>query len=431
MKLKEYLEKLINDKTKRAEDLRKQIKTAATADEVRALGETLQTVLDELSDAKEQLDNMDDDNGGSGDGEGMRSGDEGERSQVPAGAELRGGNPLASYGQAHPQTAEQRQSNDVLDSMEYRQAFAQYVRTGEWKMEKRADEMVSTGDIGKIIPNTVMRELIKELKSYGQLYNRVRKLNVQGGVEFPIEELVPTVKWITETTVSETQKAPEIKTSVSFGYYIAEARIAQTLLSSIVSLDILESEIAKLLAEAFIREFDRIIIAGTGSGQPTGILNDARVKAANKITMTAAEAVDWTKWREKLFAKIPLSYRGGGVLLMTVDTWEGLICTMKDTNNRPLYSETYDVQTGAPTYRFNGKEVILVESDLGLYDYSTATSKQPYMIYLKPENYAINSNLQVGFKRYFNEDSNKWINKGLVIMDGKLLDVNGVYIISK
>lgn len=424
--MRKFLQKLIEAKNKRAAELRKLIKEAQTADEVRSLGDTLQSVLDELQDAQEQLDSLPDE----GDDNDNSDDNSASRSAVPAGAEVRGGNPIASYAQAQPQTA-QRQSEDILDTMEYRQAFAQYVRTGKWEMEQRDATQVTTGDVGKVIPNTIMKEFIKELKSYGQLYNRVRKLNVQGGVEFPIEDLVPQVKWITETTVSEIQKAPEIKTSVSFGYYIAEARIAQTLLSSIVSLDILESEIAKLLAEAFIKEFDRIIIAGSGSGQPTGILNDTRVLKGNKITMAKADAEDWTKWRTKFFAKIPLSYRGGGVLIMTVDTWEGLICTMKDANNRPLYSETFDVNTGETTYRFNGKEVILVESDLGLYDYSTATTGQAYMIYLKPENYAINSNLQVGFKRYFNEDTNKWINKGLVIMDGKLLDVNGVYIIQK
>ena len=426
MKFKEYLQNLIKAKTAKAEELRALIKKAETADEVRALGETLDTVLSELQDAKDQLDSMDDDDQGD---QSQASADDTQRSAVPAGAELRGGIPMASYTQAKPQTAQR--SEDILDSMEYRQAFATYVRTGVWKMEKREGAQVETGDIGKIIPNTVMKELIKELKVYGNLYNRVRKLNVKGGVEFPIEDLIPTVTWITETTVSSTQKAPELKTSVAFGYHIAEARIAQTLLSSIVSLDLLESEIAKLLAEAFVKEFDRIIINGSGSGQPTGILNDTRVKTANKITMVAADAEDWTKWREKLFAKIPLAYRAGGLLLMTVDTWESLICTMKDANNRPLYSETFDVSTGETTYRFNGKEVMLIESDLGLADYSTATSGNPYMIYFKPETYAINSNLQIGFKRYFNEDTNKWVNKGLCIMDGKLLDVNGVFIIKK
>lgn len=423
--MKKFLQNLISKKEKEVENLRAQIKKAETADEVRALGDTLDAVLSELQEAKTQLESMEDE----GDDQAQVD-DSASRSAVPAGAELRGGIPMASYGQAQPHTA-QRQSEDMLDSMEYRQAFATYVRTGVWNYEQRADAQVETGDIGKIIPNTVMKELIKELKSYGQLYNRVRKLNVKGGVEFPIEDLIPTVSWITETTTSSTQKAPEIKTSVAFGYHIAEAKIAQTLLSSIVSLDILESEIAKLLAEAFVKEFDRIIIAGTGAGQPTGILKDTRVKAGNKITMSASDAVDWTKWREKLFAKIPLAYRAGGLLLMTVDTWESLICTMKDSNNRPLYSETFDVSTGETTYRFNGKEVMLIESDLGLYDYSTATSGQEYMIYFKPETYAINSNLQIGFKRYFNEDTNKWVNKGLCIMDGKLLDTNGVFIIKK
>lgn len=422
--MRKFLENLIAKKEKEVGNLRAQIKKAETADEVRSLGETLDSVLAELQDAKDQLAELDETEEQAGADENGE-----ERANIPANAEMRGGNPMATYTQKTP--AQVRENEDVLDSMEYRNAFANYVRTGEWKMEKRADEVVTTGEIGKVIPNTVMKELIKTLKSYGNLYNRVRKLNVRGGVEFPIEDLVPTVTWITETTVSETKKAPEIKNSVAFGYHIAEARIAQSLLASIVSLDLLESEIAKLLAEAFVKEFDRIIIAGTGSGQPTGILNDTRVPETQKVQITEANAVKWANWRKLLFAKIPLAYRAGGVLLMTVDTWESLICTMADDNNRPLYSETYDVATNTTTYRFNGKEVMLVESDLGIADFSTATEGQAYMVYVKPENYAINSNLQIGFKRYFNEDTNKWVNKGLCIMDGKLLDVNGTYIIKK
>lgn len=426
--MRKFLEKLIRNKEKEVNELRAQIKSAETADEVRSLGDTLDAVLTELQDAKEQLAQLDESDDNSQTGADTNNNDD-QRANIPANAEMRGVNVMATYSQTG--TPQARQSEDVLDSMEYRNAFATYVRTGNWKMEQRADEVVTTGEIGKVIPNTIMKELIKTLKSYGQLYNRVRHLNVQGGVEFPIEDLVPTVKWITESTVSETQKAPELKTSVAFGYHIAEARIAQTLLSSIVSLDILESEIAKLLAEAFIKEFDAMIIGGTGSGQPTGILKDTRVATANKVSMPEAKATDWTNWRKMLFAKIPLAYRGGGVLVMTVDTWESLICTMADTNNRPLYSETFDVATGQTIYRFNGKEVILVESDLGLADYTTAISGQAYMIYFKPESYAINSNLQIGFKRYFNEDTNKWVNKGLCIMDGKLLDTNGVFIVTK
>lgn len=426
--MRKFLKKLIAKKEKEAEAIRSKIKASESAQEVRELGETLQAVLDELQEAKDKLaetdDNKNDDQNGDQNGEPTpASNDEGQRSAFDP-------TQTRSVGTfSMNQTAERRTGN-ALDSVEYRQAFMKYVQTGEWNYQKRADETLITSDVGKIIPNTIMNEFIKELKVYGNLYNRVRKLNVKGGVEFPIEELVPTVTWITETTVSETKAVPNIKTSVSFGYHIVEARLAQSLLSQVVSLPYLETEMARLLAEAFVKEFDRIIISGTGNGQPLGILKDTRVKATNKISLTSADMADWTKWRTKFFAKIPLAYRGEGVMVMTAATWETYIMTLKDANDRPLYQETYDPQTGNLSCRFAGREVILVEPDI-LKDYDTASSGEAWAIYFKPTDYAINTNMQIAFKRWFDDEKNKYFNKGLCIMDGKLLDVNSVYIFNK
>ena len=421
--MREFLKKLIAKKEKEEAAIRAKIEKSESAQEVRELGETLKTVLDELQEAKDKLAEMDDNT----------DTNEPQSDTTPAQSEPQRSafNPAMtrSIGSFKMATSEQRTGN-ALDSMEYRQAFMRYVQTGEWNYQKRADETLITSDVGKIIPNTIMDEFIKDLKVYGNLYNRVRKLNVKGGVEFPIEELVPTVTWITETTVSETQAVPEIKTSVSFGYHIVEARLSQSLLSQVVSLPYLETEMARLLAEAFVKEFDRIIISGTGSGQPLGILNDARVKSTNKITLSSADMADWTKWRTKFFAKIPLAYRGEGVMIMTAATWETYIMTLKDANDRPLYNETYDPVSGNTTCRFAGREVILVEPDI-LKDYDTAGSGEAWAIYLKPTDYAINTNMQIGFKRWFDDDKNKYFNKGLCIMDGKLLDVNSVYIFQK
>lgn len=429
--MKDFLKKLIAKKEQEVKAIRSKIKASESAQEVRELGETLQAVLDELNEAKDKLAELDDkntddqntDDSAKSDDDNDAGDENGQRSNFNP-AQTRS---LGAYGMN--QTAERRTGN-ALDSVEYRQAFMKYVQTGEWSYQKRQDETLVTSDVGKVIPNTIMNEFIKELKVYGNLYNRVRKLNVKGGVEFPIEELVPTVSWITETTVSDTQAVPNIKTSVSFGYHIVEARLAQSLLSQVVSLPYLETEMARLLAEAFVKEFDRIIISGTGAGQPLGILNDNRVKATNKITLSAADMTDWTKWRTKFFAKIPLAYRGEGVMIMTAATWETYIMTLKDANNRPLYQETYDPNNGNLTCRFAGREVILVEPDI-LKDYDTAQSGEAWAIYLKPTDYAINTNMEIAFKRWFDDEKNKYFNKGLCIMDGKLLDVNSVYIFSK
>ena len=187
---------------------------------------------------------------------------------------------------------------------------------------------------------------------------------------------------------------------------------------------------ARLLSEAFAREFDRVILSGTGSGQPMGILNDTRVKAENKITFTVAELADWTKWRTKLFAKVPLAYRGEGVLVMTAATFESQIMTLKDANDRPLYMETYDPVNGTVSGKFAGREVILVEPDI-MKDFDAAADGDAFAIYFRPNDYAINTNLQLAFKRWFSDEKNVWYNKGLCIMDGKLLDVNSVFVLKK
>ena len=425
--MKKFLKKLIAKKEEEARAIRTKIEASESAQEVRELGKTLQAVLDELQEAKDKLAEAEknDEPDDSKDDSAGKTGDDatGQRSAF---------NPMQARNLAaftmNPQ-GEQRTGN-ALDSVEYRKAFMQYVQTGEWNYQKRADETLITSDVGKVIPNTIMNEFIKELKVYGNLYNRVRKLNVKGGVEFPIEELVPTVSWITETTVSDTQAVPKIKTSVSFGYHIVEARLSQSLLSQVVTLDTLETEMARLLSEAFAREFDRVILSGTGSGQPIGILNDTRVKAENKITFTAAELADWTKWRTKLFAKVPLAYRGEGVLVMTAATFESQIMTLKDANDRPLYMETYDPVNGTVSGKFAGREVILVEPDI-MKDFDAAADGDAFAIYFRPNDYAINTNLQLAFKRWFSDEKNVWYNKGLCIMDGKLLDVNSVFVLKK
>lgn len=435
--MKKYLLQLIARKKIELKATELRFEASEDEKEVRELGETMQKLRDEISDAEEQLkklDNDGNDDGGNGDnGNNGDNGDDTRNNGPQPNAQLRGGNPMQAYGNGVVvgsfNTADTRNVS-ALDTMEYRQAFANYIRTGEWNYEARADEIVTTGDVGKIIPNTIMNEFIKEIKVYGNLYNKVRKLNIKGGVEFPIEDLVPVVKWITETTVSETQKAPQINTSITFGYHICEARISQSLLSQVVSLEYLEQEIAKLLAEAFVKEFDKMIVSGSGSGQPLGILNDSRVAENHKITFTASEMSDWTKWRKKLFANIPIAYRGQGVMVMTANTWESYCMTMKDANNNPIGTETFNIQNGDTVCRFAGREVLLVEPDV-LADFDTAGSGDAFALYFKPTDYAINSNMQIGFKRYFDEDKNKYVNKGLAILDGKLLDVNGVYILKK
>lgn len=415
----EWLKKLISTKQARAAELRKLIKEATTADEVRRLGEELNVVEQEVRDAQKQLQDY-------------------EARNVQTGT---GFDPAAATGLSRvdgTQMNQQRKDEkDCYATMEYRMAFKKYVQTGTpIPAELRAGGDSGTtiaADIGMIIPTTIMNEFIKDVsKVYGQVYAKVRKLNVKGGVEFPISKLSANFKWITETAPSSKQKAGDIKEKVSFSYHIGEIRVAETLLAQVVSLDLFESEITRIMVEAYVKAMDTAIISGTGSGQPLGITKDPRVtgNTGNIIEFEADEIGDWTAWRKKLFAKVPLSKRGSGEFLFPASTVESNLLTMKDANGRPLFREATEGRVGNTAGTFFGREVTLVEPDI-VKDYDTAATGDIIGIFWVPTDYAINTNLQFGMKRYFDEDTNEWINKGLTIVDGKILDVSGCYLLKK
>lgn len=432
--MEKFLRDLIARKTEEVKELRAKIKKAESADEVRSLGETLDKVLEELQAAKDQLDELDDDgNGEGGDGNSQPAAGNGEgRSAF---------NPTAASGLTTVGSVQMNQrtneNKDPYATMEYRTAFKAYVQKGTpIPAELRAggdNGTTATADIGMIIPTTIMNEFIKEVsKVYGQVYAKVRKLNVRGGVEFPISKLKANFKWITETTVSQKQKAGDIKDKVSFSYHIGEIRVAETLLAQIVSLDLFESEITRIMVEAYVQQMDYVIISGTGSGQPLGITKDPRVtgNTGNIIEFTADQIGDWTSWRKNLFAKVPLSKRGQGEFLFPASTVESNLLTMKDANDRPLFREATEGTIGNTAGTFFGREVTLVEPDI-IKDFDTAVNGDIIGVFWVPNDYAINTQLQFGMKRYFDEDANEWINKGLTIVDGKILDVSGCYLLKK
>ena len=354
-----------------------------------------------------------------------------EREQVPEEAETRNSTIVAAFRTAAP-TAEQR-NQQPTETMEYRQAFMNFVQHGTpIPAELRAGNAIDTTDTQAAIPLTIVREIINTVRvRYGNLYRKVRKLAVQGGVEFPIGELEADFRWITEATVSPDQELDKLG-KVSFGYHTAEIRIAQTFLSQILTVEDFEAKITEVIVTAYLKLCDIGIVAGSGDGQMTGIINDPRV--TNVVTMTAEQFSDWTQWRKRLFAKIPLGYRDGEFIfpLSTVDSY---LETMVDNNNRPIFSqgtglEVNDGDAMNPNGRFFGRDISLVEPTV-LPDFDSAASGDVVGIFWQPQEYGINENFGFTMRRYFDEDRNKWINKALVVLDGKVLNTAGIWLIKK
>lgn len=431
---KKILEKRLARLQKKKTALTQRALASQDANEVRSINEQLEDLNDDIAETEEEIAACTEDPTP----DANPAQDDTQRQTVPQNAELRGMNPLAGFTRSQPQT---KGNEQPFSSFEYRQAFMSYVQKGtpipQDVIARAAGDAGTTvaADLGMIVPMTIMNEFIKEVsKVYGQVYAKVRKLNIKGGVKFPISALGANFSWITETTVSGKQKAGDINEYIEFSYNIGEIRVAETLLAQIVTLDLFEAEIVRIMVEAYVKTMDEVILAGTGVGQPLGITVDPRVinNPGHVIEFTAAEFAKWDMWRKKLFAVIPLSKRGQGEFLFTSATVEGELLTMKDNNDRPIFKEATELSIGesAVAGRFYGREATLVEPGI-IKDFATAEAGDIVGIYWVPKDYAINTNLAFGMKRYFDENTNEWINKGLTIVDGKMLDVSGCYIIKK
>ncbi|MEA4869904.1 MAG: phage major capsid protein [Christensenella sp.] len=335
----------------------------------------------------------------------------------------------AGAGKTIDQRGVEKEPDDKFDTLEYRKAFMEYCRTGKpIGAEYRLDSYTGIAEAAAMIPTTISNEIIKAMKVYGQLFNRVRKTNVKGGVRVPILSLKPTASRITEAAPSARGNI-NASTYVSFTYLGLECKIATSILADTVTLPAFEQQLVPLITEAMVKQQEIEIVKGNGTTEMLGVTVDSRVAAGQSITLSSAEFTQWDSWKKKVFAKIPLAYRAGGVLLMGAGTFDGYIDGMVDANGQPVGRTNYGISEGSQ-YRFAGKEVLEVEEDI-VTSYDNASTGDVVAIYMVPGDYCINSNMQMAMYRWLDHDTNQWVDKALLINDGKLLDAAGVLLIKK
>ena len=292
--------------------------------------------------------------------------------------------------------------------MEKRQAFMEYILTGKVS-EKRADAITLTTDASAVTPNTIMQRVIKELREYGQIWARVTKSNVKGGVSIPVATLKPTASWIGENTVADKQKYP-VDGKVSFLFHKLQCRIAISLEVDTTTLEIFEDSLVEALKEAMIVALEKAILSGSGEGQPLGIINHKNVK---EVELKA----------------VPASYKKRISFILNDSDFTNYIEGMVDENGQPVGRVNYGLN-GEETTKVLGKDAILVEDDY-ITPFDTAEDGDVFGIICDLSDYIFNSNMEIVIKRYFDEDTDQWITKATLIGDGKMSSKQSVVLLKK
>src|SRR5690606_37802363 len=236
------LQKMLTAKEARKAELAEKVKTTEDIQELRDISAELDTLNTEINELRNMIAEAE-----------KKVGEEEFRSQKPVPQVPEGRlNPMATFAAA---ANEERREEDPWNTVEYRKAFMEFAKTGKVTPELRSgdqptDAFAGVTDLAAIVPTTILNEIIRELKVRGQVFNRVRKLSVKGGVQVPILSLKPEAKWVGEG--SGARQKVEAKDSVTFSYHGLEVKVATSLLADTVTLDSFESTLRDLIVEAMV-----------------------------------------------------------------------------------------------------------------------------------------------------------------------------------
>jgi len=305
---------------------------------------------------------------------------------------------------------------------EYRKSFMNFVLNGT-PIQQRTDATAKTTDITAVIPTSIVNKIVDQMKNYGDIFARVTRSNIPGGVQYPVSSLKPTATWTSEGSVADKQKMT-VTAKVAFSYYKLQCRVAVTIEADVTSLSAFEDLVSDNVAEAMYIALEKGIISGSGDGQPKGITLET-VPAGRSASVTSANISKYTTWAG-IVAKVPKKYRKGSVIVMSQMDWDTNIVGMTDATGQPVARTTIGLD-GMPQEKLLGFEVIPVEEYLDSFEDADNNDVIGFIFNLK--NYVLNSNMKMTMKRYFDEDTDEWITKATVIADGKCIDVNGLVLI--
>ncbi len=342
--------------------------------------------------------------------------------------EIAAGNPVEGGDGSNPAApnvlrnfATDQQENDSPDdkygSMNYRKAFMQYVcRGAAIPTEYRADAISNTTDVGATIPTTVLNKIVEKLESTGMILALVTRTAYKGGVSIPVSSVKPTATWVAEGAGSDKQKKNIAKDGmITFAYHKLRCAVAVTLEVDTMAISAFETLLINNIVEAMTKAIEQAIITGSGTGQPKGIL--AETPATGQVITTALTGGAYKDLIDAE-AALPLAYENGAVWCMSKKTFMEYY-GLTDTNGQPIGRVNYGI-AGKPERTLLGRPVVVN-------DYVANRGKSATCAFLfNFKDYVLNTNYAMGVKKYEDNDTDDMVTKGIMLVDGKVVDKNSL-----
>lgn len=393
--MRQFLINLIQRKNAEMDELKKRSDESQDLAEVRAIGETLKALAEEIKDAEEQLKALDDENN-DGQGEDQGADESASRSEIPQTAELRNAQVVGSFG-----------GNEIMEqnNMEYRQAFMEFILRGTAiPAELRQDANTLTTDV-TVIPTNLVNEIIEKMDAVGNVIGAVTRTAFKGGVQIPTSSVKPVASWVAEGAGSDRQK--KTTTNVTFTYHKLRCEISMSMEVGTMALSAFEAKFVENVAKAMIKAIESAIINGDGSGKPKGILTETPVTG-----QAVTGAISYAKLVE-CESVLPEEYESDAVWVMTKADFYKFV-GMVDNNGQPIARVNYGI--GGKAERVLLGRPVLISTQ--------AVAGTPFIFNMA--DYVLNTVYDMGISKKQDWDTEDLLTKAVMSVDGKVADKNSL-----
>ena len=390
--MNDFLTKLIERKQSEMDELKKRSDESQDLAEVRAIGEVLEKLAEEIAEAKAQLEELDKEKEEQPAQEEVQA----ERSEIPAQAELRNAQVVSTFNIGGKETMENHNT-------EYRNAFMEYVLRGT-PIPAELRDATTTSDVASVIPTHLVNQIIEKFDNVGMILPLITKTSYKAGVEIPTSTVKPVASWVSERATSEKQN--KVTAKITFAYYKLRCEIAMSMEVGTLALSSFEAKFVENVAKAMTYAVENAVINGTGSGQPKGILKETGVAVNGGATYEKLCEVE---------GAIPVEYEVGAKWCMNKKTFMKFVA-MVDQAGQPIARVNYGIN-GKADRTLLGRDVVIspyVEDNKAfVFDFA---------------DYILNTIYDMGITKKQDWDTEDLLTKAVMSVDGKAVDTGSLVI---
>lgn len=231
------------------------------------------------------------------------------------------------------------------ETREYNQEFFDYM---QGRIFSNAMTTVETG--GAVIPVSTFNKIIDNVKKQTGIISKVRILNIPGKMTIPQSQISEGATWHAEgAEISDSTKNP---TNVSLSGYELAKLFSMSIATQSMSMTEFENYLTIELTNAMSSALNEAILTGTGTGQPTGIIQGTTWNGTN-----SKEYTDKTVFTDLVsgMSLLASNFRQNACWFMNSTTLYKMLSNV-DTNGNPIFTQGTSEN---PSMRLLGKEVVI------------------------------------------------------------------------